>query len=84
MKKVTFIKAHIDHKAGDTIEVTDERANYFERVGVAKEYVEEKKAEQPKPAPQAPAQPAAKPAQPSAATVAPKPATPPAPPEKKA
>lgn len=33
--KVKFLKDHLDNKKGDAIEVTEERANYFNRVGVA-------------------------------------------------
>jgi hypothetical protein len=41
MKTVTFLKDHLDKKGGDSIEVSDERAHYFERTGVAKETVED-------------------------------------------
>jgi len=41
MAKIKLTRNHIDNVAGDTIEVSDERANYFERVGLSEK--EEKK-----------------------------------------
>jgi len=35
--KITFLKDHLDHTAGDSIEVTEERGGYLVRVGVAGE-----------------------------------------------
>lgn len=34
--KVKLLKDHIDHKKGDEIEVTPERANYFKLIGLVK------------------------------------------------
>jgi hypothetical protein len=33
--KVKFLKDHLDNKQGDTIDVHEDRANYWERTGVA-------------------------------------------------
>jgi len=35
MAKVKFLKDHLDNKANQSVEITDEQANYFERTGVA-------------------------------------------------
>jgi hypothetical protein len=39
MAKVTFLKDHLHHKAGDEHEVEDARANYWELTGVAEKKV---------------------------------------------
>jgi hypothetical protein len=35
LMKVKFLKDHLDNKQGDTIDVHEDRANYWERTGVA-------------------------------------------------
>jgi len=41
--KIKLLKDHLDHTAGDTIEVTEQRGGYLLRVGVgAKEVKKEK------------------------------------------
>ena len=42
MKKIKFLKVHLDNKINDIQEVTTERANYLVSVGVA-EYQKKKK-----------------------------------------
>jgi hypothetical protein len=39
--KVKFLKDHLDNKKGDSIDVHEDRANYWERTGVA-EKIEKK------------------------------------------
>ena len=35
--KITLLKNHLDHTAGDTIDVTEQRGKYLIRTGVGKE-----------------------------------------------
>ena len=37
--KVQFLKDHLDNKAGDVVEVTEDRANYFIMNNVAEKHV---------------------------------------------
>lgn len=63
MKTVVFLKDHLNNKAGDSAEVTDEQANYFIRCKVAEEKKEEKKpAPTPEPKKEVPPAPAVQPA----------------------
>lgn len=41
--EITLLKDHLDHTAGDTIEVTEKRGGYLLRVGVAEENTKELK-----------------------------------------
>lgn len=43
MPKVKLLKDHLDNKEGEVMEVSEERANYFQRCGVAEEVKEEEK-----------------------------------------
>lgn len=43
MKKIKFLKGHLDNKINDIQEVTAERANYLVSVGVAEYHIEKKK-----------------------------------------
>lgn len=45
--KIKFLKNHVAGKAGDVVSLSDERANYLIRVGVASAHV----APKPKPKP---------------------------------
>lgn len=40
--KIKLLKNHLDHTAGETIEVTEQRGGYLIRVGVGKESKERK------------------------------------------
>jgi len=40
--KIKLLKDHLDHTAGDTVEVTTERGGYLVRVGVAEESKDKK------------------------------------------
>lgn len=40
--KVILLKNHLDNQEGETIDVTEQRAIYLVRVGVAKQVIERK------------------------------------------
>lgn len=40
--EIQFVKNHLGYKSGEKAEVTQERANYFIRTGVAVKYVKPK------------------------------------------
>lgn len=43
MKKIKFLKDHLDNKEKEIAEATDERANYLVNVGVAEYYIDKPK-----------------------------------------
>lgn len=47
--KIKFLKNHVAGKAGDVVSLSDERANYLIRAGVASAHVAPKPKPKPKP-----------------------------------